>query len=79
MSLPHQIGDGEEAPGARVEKLMGKEETNISDETGPELDSKIRLRLGKQLSAFYGELVKDPVPEQFIQLLDELSRKEKSQ
>lgn len=79
MSLPHDVGDSDDASGARIEKLMNKEEANTSDEHGPELDSKIRLRLGKQLSAFYGELVKDPVPDHFIRLLDELSRKEKNQ
>jgi hypothetical protein len=79
MSLPPKAGDGRNAPGAKVEKIMSQEEGSISDEHRPELDSKIRLRLGKQLSAFYGELVKDPVPDHFIKLLDELSRKEKNQ
>lgn len=52
--------------------------THSQIEDGIELDAKVTMRLGRQLSSFYGELVKEPVPDQFLKLLEELDKREKS-
>ena len=42
----------------------------------PRLDAKAQVVLGRQLKAFYNEIVHQPVPDEFMRLLDELARKE---
>jgi hypothetical protein len=39
------------------------------------LDPDLRAHLGAQLRAMYYEIVSDPVPERFLQLLEELARR----
>lgn len=39
------------------------------------LDPDLRAYLGAQLRAMYHEIVSDPVPERFLQLLEELARR----
>ena len=39
------------------------------------LDSDLRAYLGAQLRAMYHEIVSDPVPKRFLQLLEELARR----
>jgi len=41
------------------------------------IDKDIRNHLGRKLRASYDELVRQPVPDRFRQLLDELERQEK--
>ena len=42
---------------------------------GPGLDVELRGHLGGQLRAFFQEIVNEPLPARFSQLLDELTRK----
>jgi len=43
----------------------------------PGVDKDVRNHLGRKLKASYDELVRQPVPDRFRQLLDELERQEK--
>jgi hypothetical protein len=43
----------------------------------PELDAKIQRHLGQKLKASYDDLIRQPVPDKFRELLEELERKEK--
>ena len=54
---------------------------NGADSSGPApvVDEDIQKHLGRKLKASYDELVRQPVPDAFRQLLEELERKEKNQ
>jgi hypothetical protein len=43
----------------------------------PELDANIQRHLGQKLKASYDDLIRQPVPDKFRELLEELERKEK--
>lgn len=43
---------------------------------GARVDAKIRTHLGRKLKSAYQSLVDEPVPDKFVQLLEELRRKE---
>jgi Anti-sigma factor NepR len=52
-------------------------ETSLTDKlaTDPKLDSTSQKRIGDQLRAMYDELVQQPVPDRFKNLLDQLEKK----
>ncbi len=54
-----------------------KDERDVTPE--PEVDQAIRSHLGTQLKASYEEILKQPVPDRFKQLLAELEKREKPQ
>lgn len=62
-------------------KGTGDDETVIyTDDTSKieiKLDDAAQAAIGRQLRAVYSEIVQQPVPDQFLQLLDELERKER--
>jgi hypothetical protein len=43
--------------------------------TDPKLDSSSQKRIGDQLRAMYDELMQQPVPDRFRELLDQLDKK----
>ena len=43
--------------------------------TDPKLDSTSQKRIGDQLRAMYDELMQQPVPDRFKELLDQLDKK----
>lgn len=45
----------------------------------PAVDQHIQHHLGRKLKEAYDDLVRQPVPDKFHRLLDELERKEKKQ
>jgi Anti-sigma factor NepR len=51
--------------------------TSANDELGTkaQLDSSSQKRIGDQLRAMYDELMQQPVPDRFKELLDQLDRK----
>ncbi len=53
-------------------------EGSLSDklESDPKLDSTSQKRIGDQLRAMYDELVQQPVPDRFRNLLDLLEKKD---
>ena len=50
---------------------------NVNGDPGPEpiLPPHVAILLGEQLQAFYVHLISEPVPDRFVQLLDQLDRK----
>lgn len=44
----------------------------------PRLSSEVRNQLGQRLRAVYASLMRQPVPERFIRLLEELEATEKT-
>jgi hypothetical protein len=61
----------------------GSENKKTDDEGGaadgvPAVDSSIQGLLGRKLRENYEEVVKEEVPQKFLQLLEELKRKEKA-
>ena len=52
-------------------------DTSSSDKlaTDPKLDSGSQKRIGDQLRAMYDELMQQPVPDRFKDLLDQLDKK----
>jgi Anti-sigma factor NepR len=50
--------------------------TQAPDEPAAILDERIQTQIGQQLSSFYKELVNQPIPQNFIDLLAKLDRQE---
>jgi hypothetical protein len=52
---------------------------NVSGDLGPEpgLPPHVAASLGEQLQAFYAHLMSEPVPDRFLQLLQQLDGKER--
>jgi hypothetical protein len=53
-----------------------RDEVQIVSEPSPLLDAGVQEQLGRQLTAYYTELVNQPVPEAFLELLKKLDRSE---
>ena len=66
---------------SHIKKSPDPEAGNETDEcaAAPTIDEKIQRHIGRKLKASYEELIKQPVPDKFRNLLDELQRKEKKQ
>jgi Anti-sigma factor NepR len=64
-------------PTAASDAAHGITEPEVDHE--PMLDQAIQKHLGRKLQATYNDLVSQPVPDKFRQLLDELERQEKKQ
>jgi Anti-sigma factor NepR len=47
------------------------------NETEVKLDESAQALIGHHLKAVYSEIVEQPIPDQFLKLLDELERKER--
>lgn len=56
-----------------------QEITLVAGEPAPVLDERIQAQIGQQLSSFYKELVNQPIPQTFIDLLAKLDRQEDGQ
>jgi hypothetical protein len=67
------------APGPENDKAGEKSlvEAAAADPV-PAVDAQIQGLLGRKLRENYEEVVKEDVPDRFLQLLDELKRKEKT-
>ena len=49
-------------------------EATLSDKLDPKLDSNSQRRIGDQLRAMYDELMQQPVPDRFRDLLEQLEK-----
>jgi Anti-sigma factor NepR len=75
------------AAGSSVVRMGGKETTmhmesgNGKERPGPEktIGPDVQDHLGRKLKASYDELVRQPVPDKFRELLEELERREKQE
>ena len=52
--------------------------SRASDEPEVRLDEAAQALIGMHLKAVYSEIVQQPVPDEFLKLLDDLERKERS-
>ncbi|HEX8666110.1 MAG TPA: NepR family anti-sigma factor [Beijerinckiaceae bacterium] len=50
-------------------------ESSLSDELEPGLDRAIQERIGDHLRAMYDDLVQQPVPDRFVELLSRLEKR----
>ena len=48
---------------------------DVNDE--PKLDPKAQELIGRQLKVLYGSILDEPVPDQFVKLLEDLERQER--
>ena len=66
---------------ALVEPDTLEEILNATDDPGPEptLPPHVATFLGEQLQAFYSQLISEPVPDRFVQLLAQLDGKRSGQ
>lgn len=70
---------GKKDGGALVQKLDGDDGgiPMTDDGTGPvKLDDTAQALIGHHLRALYGQIVREPVPDHLIKLLQDLERKE---
>lgn len=69
----HDDGTALEEPEA-LEDLL-----NVNGDPGPEpaLPSHVAAFLGEQLQTYYAQLMSEPVPDRFVQLLKQLDGKER--
>ena len=63
------------------DRMMQTDSGNSAHEAGavPTIDQRIQSHLGRKLKEAYDELVRQPVPDKFHKLLEELERLEKKQ
>ena len=67
------------APGANHSDDMNHSTIASEDASSVVLDARIQARLGRHLSAYYTELVNQPIPDSFLDLLKSLERTEKGE
>jgi Anti-sigma factor NepR len=74
-------GKNNEMPGANGARNPADARPRIDRDDGVviKLDDAAQQLIGQQLKAVYGEIVRQPIPDKFLQLLDELERKVKGQ
>ncbi len=71
---------GKKDRGAPDQKLDGEDGEIVmaDDAAGPvKLDDAAQALIGHHLRALYGEIVREPVPDHLIKLLQDLERKER--
>lgn len=81
MEPTHEAAE-QRAPATReadADRAMHTDSGNSAHETAvePAIDRRIQNHLGRKLKEVYDELVRQPVPDKFHKLLEELERKEK--
>ena len=62
-----------QSKGKRTAKVIP--ESSLSDELEPSLDRAIQERIGDNLRAMYDDLVQQPVPDRFVELLSRLDKR----
>jgi len=59
---------------AKGEKMQAGTDTRPGRSAAPRIDLRIQREIGKHLRAHYDDLVNEPVPDKFIELLQKLER-----
>jgi hypothetical protein len=54
--------------------LAGVEQRPSDGKSAPKMDPRIQREIGKHLRAHYDDVINEPVPEKFLELLAELER-----
>ena len=66
------VAGNDDATSGQDEEMIG------AIEHSPRLDAQVRAHLGRLVRASYSKLVEEPVPDRFIDLLEQLERAETS-
>lgn len=79
MAIPRKIRDGKGTQmtvdkGNKLARLSLDRPSSSKLATDPKLDSTSQKRIGDQLRAMYDELMQQPVPDRFRELLDQLDK-----
>jgi len=61
-------------PKKKGSEMQAGTEHAASKSTGPQIDSRIQHEIGKHLRAHYDNLVNEPVPDKFMELLQQLEQ-----
>ena len=69
------IPDGRMTSGRTADGSSHEAIDDTNDE--PMLDPKAQELIGRQLKVLYGSILEEPVPDQFVKLLEDLERKER--
>lgn len=64
--------------GNKLARVIPEESLGEKLDNEPKLDSTSQRRIGDQLRAMYDELMQQPVPDRFRDLLEQLDRKEQN-
>ena len=62
--------------GSRLAKVVPESDTQDPFDSEPTLDRAIQARIGDQLRAMYDDLVQQPVPDRFAELLGRLEQRD---
>jgi hypothetical protein len=62
------------APNKKGDKMQTGTGPHPSELTGPHVDSRIQHEIGKHLRAHYDDIVNEPVPDKFMELLAKLEQ-----
>ncbi|MFC4172015.1 NepR family anti-sigma factor [Microvirga sp. GCM10011540] len=63
--------------GNKLARVIPDSDLNETLAADPKLDSTSQKRIGDQLRAMYDELMQQPVPDRFKNLLDQLEKKDR--
>jgi hypothetical protein len=63
--------------GSKLARVIPETSLSMKLEADPKLDSTSQKRIGDQLRAMYDELVQQPVPDRFRNLLDLLDERDR--
>jgi hypothetical protein len=67
-------GDGSQgAPGNKGQKMRSDTQATGSGQ-GAHIDPRIQTEIGKHLRAIYDDVINEPVPSKFMELLEKLER-----
>jgi len=56
--------------------MTASDADGLDDTAGVLLDERVQAQIGQQLTSFYRELVNQPIPQNFMDLLARLDRQE---
>lgn len=62
------------APTKKGDKMQTGTGQSAAEAAGPMMDSRIQHEIGKHLRAHYDDLVNEPVPDKFMELLEKLEQ-----
>lgn len=62
-------------PGKRKgEKMQAAAGQSLPQNAKPHIDPRVQREIGKHLRAHYDDLINEPIPDKFIELLEQLER-----
>ncbi len=67
-------GSGDETRNRDSRKMRSEVPDTESEQQGVQVDPRIQAEIGKHLRAIYDDVISEPVPSKFMELLEELER-----